>query len=422
MSRSRGRIAALLLAVSATILAACSETLDGGAGCPSLCPTRTESFRDTTFEAVVLDTSIGGFPVNGLAPYTLLANRPDTLVTRMVVRFDALTQTFAPNKTGITEDISTVDSVYVVLPVDTTGSRASGPLTIEAFDVDTSASDTVAAVVASLFRADRKLGAMTVTTSAITDTLRFALDKQKVAAKIVGGFPLRVGFRIASGTGQMRFVAFASGAGAPRVSYDPNTDTTYAPIIVGANTTIQLAAAETELAYTVYSLVDVGSPAPGSNTLTVGGFPAYRSYLRFAVPARISDSSTIVRADLLLTQRRSRFGNANDSVAIYPLVPTATTDVTDLRRVLDLSADGFFAAVDSTRLVPSDSGVRAVNVLTLVRSWPALPTGVPRALAFRIGLEGAQPAELRFFSSEAAAGLRPRLRITYLPKSEFAIP
>lgn len=419
---SRGRAVALLVAIVGAVTTACSEDLDGGAGCPSLCPSRTESFRDTTFEAVTVDTSIGGFPVNGLAPMTLLANRPDTLVTRMVVRFDVLTQTFAPNKTGITEDISTLDSVFLKLAVDTSGTRGRDSITVEAFDVDTIAGDSTASVVKSLFRADRKIGSYKFLPSRITDTLRLPLDKQKVAAKVVGGFRLRVGLRISGGTGQMRFVAFSAGTGAPVLMYDPATDTTYAPILLGANTTVQLATVETELAYTVYNLVDVGSPPPPANALTVGGFPSYRTYLRFAVPARISDSSTIVRAELLLTQQRSRFGNANDSVAIYPLVPTATTSVTDLRRVLDLSADGIFAAVDSTRLVPSDSGQRKVNVLTLVRSWPALPEGVPRALAFRISMEGAQPAELRFFNSKAAASLRPRLRITYLPKSEFAIP
>jgi hypothetical protein len=63
-----------------------------------------------------------------------------------------------------------------------------------------------------------------------------------------------------------------------------------------------------------------------------------------------------------------------------------------------------------------------VNVLALARSWRTLTKTVPRALALRIGFEGAQPAELRFFSSEASPALRPKLRITYLPKSEFVLP
>jgi hypothetical protein len=129
-----------------------------------------------------------------------------------------------------------------------------------------------------------------------------------------------------------------------------------------------------------------------------------------------------VRAELVLTQQRSRFGNANDTVSLVPLVPTTTEVLSDVRRVLDLAAEASLAAVDTALLVPSDSGQRVLNVLALARTWKTLPTNVPRALAFRIGLEGAQPAELRFFNSKAPAALRPKLRITYLLRSEFAIP
>jgi hypothetical protein len=93
-----------------------------------------------------------------------------------------------------------------------------------------------------------------------------------------------------------------------------------------------------------------------------------------------------------------------------------------LRRAIDLAAEGRLVGVDTALMVPSDSGQKVVNVLALARSWRTLTKTVPRALALRIGFEGAQPAELRFFSSEASPALRPKLRITYLPKSEFVLP
>ena len=73
-------------ALLASGAAACTETFDGGDACPSLCPVRPTAFRDTTIEAVVLDTTVGGFPSLGLSGALLLANRPDTLVTRGVLR------------------------------------------------------------------------------------------------------------------------------------------------------------------------------------------------------------------------------------------------------------------------------------------------------------------------------------------------
>ena len=393
--RSRGPLLLCGLVLAAVTAAACTESLDGGAACPSLCPSKAESFRDTIVDAVVLDSALDGYPTLGLSPYILIANRPDTVVTSAILRFDALPAVFSPNKGTTVDTITAVDSVYLRFQLDSMGRRGNAPVTLEVYDVDTTASDSVAAVVRSLF---------------------------VLAAKIAAKGRLRLGVRIRGGSGQLRAVAFVAGAGAPTVVFDPSTDTTYAPQQISPSTIVPNSTADAELAYAVYMLSDLSSPPPGANTLLVGGFPAYRSYLRFNVPARITDSSTIVRADVLLTQQVSRFGNAADSVGMFALVPTTTSLVTDLRRILDLAAAGSFAGVDSTLLVPSSAGVRAVNVLALARTWRTLPPNVPRAIAFKIGLEGAQPAELRFYSSEAPVNQRPRLRITYLPRSEFVLP
>jgi hypothetical protein len=416
------RVATLLAAVTLAGVAACTETFAGGDACPSLCPAKPSAFKDTTIDAVVLDTTLSGFPSLGLSSTMLLANRPDTLVTRSVLRFDVLPTSFLPDKGSTSSSITTVDSVVLVVPLDSTGRRGSGPVTIEAFDVDTAVSDSSNVVVRSLFRADRLIGTTTVTPNTVADTLRIPLSKTVMAAKIAAAAHLRVGLRMKDGAGQLRIISFSGGAGAPYVRFDPNTDTTYSPLTVAPTTSLDLATTDVNLAYTVYALVDKGSPVPDAQTLIVGGYPAYRSYFRFNVPKLITDSSTIVRAEVLLTQRPSRFANISDTVSILPVVPTSTSAVTDIRRILDLSAEGTFAALDSTRLVPKDSGQKALNVLALARSWRALPTDVPRAVAFRISIEGAQPAEFRFFSSEAAVSLRPKLRITYLPRTESAIP
>ena len=418
----RSRFTLVLASVLVAGASACTETFSGGDACPSLCPSKPTAFKDTIVDAVILDTTLGGYPELGLSATLLLANRPDTLVTRGVLRFDVLPSTYLPNKTGAAEGITTVDSVVLVLPLDTTGWKGSAPVTIEAFDVDTTQNDSSRIVVSSLFRADRLLGSVVVTPSTQGDSLRIPISGSVLAAKIAASARLRVGLRMSGGNGQLRIIAFALGAGAPYLRFDPSTDTTYAPAVVSLSTSIELATTDVNLAYLIYGLVDKGSAVPDATTLVIGGFPAYRTYLRFTLPKSISDSSTIVRAEVLLTQRRSTFANFADTVSVLPLVPTTTSTISDIRRILDLSADGAFAALDSTRLVPSDSGVRSINVLSLARSWGSLPADVPRAIAFRIGLEGAQPAELRFFSSEAPAALRPRLRITYLPRTESAIP
>lgn len=420
--RHRARVALLFAASVAVAVAGCTESFEGGAACPSLCPGKAAAFKDTTFEAVVQDTSVAGYPTLGLSAGLLLVNRPDTLVTRAVIRFDALPSTFTPSGASATSSITAIDSVFLRLPLDSTARLGSLPVTLDIFDVDTAVSDTVTAVVSGLFRNDRLISSFVFTPSTTKDTLRVPLAKAPVLAKIIAGSRLRLGLRIRGGSGQLRLRAFSFGSGVPYITFDPSTDTAYVPLTVNTSTTVSALTADAALAYTVYTIVDKGSNAPDVQTLIVGGYPAYRSYLRFNVPKSITDSSTIVRAEVLLTQRRSTFASAGDTVTIVPLIPTTTTAITDLYRILDLAAEGSFASIDTTRLVPRDSGLKTLNVLSLVRSWPALPANVPRAIAFRIGIEGAQPAELRFFSSKAPAAVRPRLRITYQPRSEFAIP
>lgn len=422
-ARWRTRSIAVLTAVAAATGAACTETFEGGDACPSLCPARPNAFRDTTISAITIDTAVAGYPELGLSSVLLLANRPDTVVTRNVLRFDVLPTTFLPNKGTVSESITAVDSVYLVLPLDTTGRLGTSPITIEAFDVDTTQNDSTQSVVKSLFKPSRLIGSKTITPSTQGDTLKIPISKAVLTAKIAASSRLRVGLRISSGVGQLRVIGFSGGAGAPYLSFDPSTDTTYAALTASPTTSLDEATSDLNLSYMVYTLIDVGSAPADAQTLIIGGFPASRTYLRVVLPKFITDSATIVRAEVLLTQKPSRFGNANDTVTVLPLVPTTTSAVTDIRRILDLSAEGtVFAALDSTRLVPKDSGQRSLNILALARSWGGLQADLPRAVAFRINIEGAQPAELRFYSSKAAASLRPRLRITYLPRTETAIP
>ena len=59
----------------------------------------------------------------------------------------------------------------------------------------------------------------------------------------------------------------------------------------------------------------------------------------------------------------------------------------------------------------------------LVRAWQRQDAEfAPHALVLRTGIEDFQPVEVRFFSSEAAADLRPRLRIIYIPRTNPGLP
>jgi hypothetical protein len=85
-----------------------------------------------------------------------------------------------------------------------------------------------------------------------------------------------------------------------------------------------------------------------------------------------------------------------------------------------VSVGGVFSSLDTLRLSPAGSGLAELPLVGLVRSWRELAGGVQRAVVVRALDEGAQSAEVRFFSSEGPAAFRPRLRLTYLPASPTA--
>jgi hypothetical protein len=239
-----------------------------------------------------------------------------------------------------------------------------------------------------------------------------------------GSRRLRIGLRLVSGAAaQLRVIAAAAGGAGdgPRLTYDPVPDTLYQPVVVVTRSVTPTPAAIGAL-YTTFSIASVAARAALGTDLVVGGAPAERVFLRFAVPRRLADSTTIVRATLELVQRPARGLAARDSVTVRSQAVTATEAVTDVRRAATLLAASSLVATDSLRLSPSDSGRRVIAVVQLVRAWRSLPEGTQRAMVLRSAFEGSEVGEVRFFSSEGPAALRPRLRLSYIPRTEFGIP
>jgi hypothetical protein len=424
--RRGGRLALLTtLVVVSAVVAACTPEFEGGQACPVLCPQEQAPFRDTIIDAVSLDSSLGPFPVLGVAGGALIAARGDTLQSYVVIRFDALPNTFNPNNEAVSEPITTIDSTFLRFVVDTSGTRADGDFTIEVFDVDTTESDSVAAVVQSLFRPDRKIGEVTIAQATREDSLRVPLSNAFVASRMVNQERLRLGVRIVpTANAQLRIGAFVAGEGAPRLTFDPASDTTYSPLDVTPFTSILGAESDNtfRLAYTVYSIATAPSEVLPPATLVMGGLPSRRAYFRFALPSEILDSSTVVRAELVLTQRPALGPDRGDSVGVQPFIGVSRNTVTDLYLATVLAANGLFAGVDSVRLVPQDSGEVAFNIVNVVRGWATQDTSITRFIALRMNGEGFSGTELRFHDQSGPVAQRPRLRITYLPRTEFALP
>lgn len=405
---------------------ACSEKLEAGNVCvsdPTLCPGGSISLRDTVLDAVAFDTTITGLPPIGVEDYMLLAYHGDTLDTRIIVRYDTLTTTYVTKAGDST--IARADSAYLKLLIQVPDSvhRPTGPITINIYDVDTVGTDTSAAILTSLFRADRFLGSTTFAPESLTDTLRVRINGDSVVDKITKGKALRVGLQMTGGHGDLLIASTNKWAGTT-LSFRPSPDTAVARVNV-----TPLSRTPTNQSFLAGPLADYVVIAAGAvpampTFVSVGGEPSRRAYLRFDVPSVIVDSSTIVRATLLLIQAPNRYGaDRLDTVRVIPAAVTVSPEVTSYFTALQfLSAEGSFGLFGKT-MTPADSGLREMDIVGLVRTWRGISTTMnPRVIGLRSGQESMSGAEVDFYSTRAPLAVRPRLRITYVPRTSFGVP
>ncbi len=427
---TRARAAALVALAVLVGAAACSEQLDSGATCTTLCPLANEQLRDTVLDPVALDSTLAGFPLAGATRQLLVATAPapDSLDVRAVIRFDSLPAKYAPPAGGDSVAITKVDDTYVRLFLDTTAVAPTAAVRLEAYDVDTpTGGDTATTTLAALFTPSRQIGTASFAAGQkYPDSLHLKLSDSAFAAKASGGARLRIGLRVVStAPAELRVFGVRSGTSlssvAPSISFDAATDTIYKAVIVSPTSVVPSGGAIVAGAVVDQSLVVVSPRAAAGTDLIVGGAPGRRSFIRFNLPIRLTDSTDVVRAVLELTQRPARYVPSTDTVRLRSEAVLATTSVTDLVQAALLAAPGGFSA-DTLTLSPADSGTRVFSLVTLIRAYRSLPATTMRAIALRTPLEGAQAGEVRFFSSEAAAAVRPRLRLTYIPRTSFGVP
>jgi hypothetical protein len=416
-SRNLARVMSVLGITAAVAVAACTEDIDSSAACPLLCPPQSITLRDTTIEGVAFDTTLGGFPGLGLEATMLLSQSPDSLDTRVIVRFDSLPTTFrvGGNDSTITRVDTATLSFRLAVPILTTG-----PFIIEAYDVDTTATDTLPETLLPLFRPDRLLATETVSPASIPDsTLRIFLDTGAVLRRITSQTRLRIGLRVREGTSGRVSLLSNEGGATPRLQLRVTRDTTVAPLTVGpqSKTTTEPFRASQLVDYV---FVARQSPAAPSSVLALGGMRGQRSYLRFDIPAHIADTASVVRATLILTQLPYRGAGAGDTVTVFAHATLGSTVVTDIRRAASLLG-GF--SPDTLPLVASDSGRRDLELASLVLQWSVVKLDRSlRTIVLRVPTESERPAEARFFSREGPADLRPRLRLIYVPRTTFGQP
>ena len=405
------------------IFAACSEQVTGSLGCPALCIDESATLRDTILTgAVIIDSTFVGFPRPGESLNITMINQGDSADVRIGIHYDTLPASYGALSDSL---IRKVDSATMIFVIDTLVTKPTTPITIDAFDIDTTATDTLTATIARLYRADRLIGSQTYAASDFTsDTVRLALSNEALFAKIRDTLPLHIGLQVrggGSGTANMRVLGNSF---APRIRFRASSDTTVLPDTLFPKTATPPDVYQ-QTAFRMFPVVLKGRlPQPSNDRLVIGGIAGARTYLRFDIPGIVIDSVTVIRASLLMTQVKARsIAATSDSVSIYTQPVLAAPSVTDIFTASTfLGAPGGYG-VDSVRYAPRDSGQRSIELVNLMRLWRTVgTTNTTRSIVLRSPQEGNTPGELDFVSMEGPVALRPRLRITYVPRRGFGIP
>jgi hypothetical protein len=429
---TRKRLPVLVVAVSVIAAAGgCSEEFTGGAACPVLCPESGFEIVDTVLvDPVVLDTTLRGYPLPGSeAQLTLLQRfgRGDTVITAGVVRFDVVPR-YVPVGTNDSALVAKVDSALLRLTVvsgtaDSLSRRDTVkrvPVTIEVYDVDTTASDFDTAAVRARIRPSTLIGTHTVRRDSLADSIFVRLDTAAIRARVQNG-RVRVGLRIRSDSSMQVPIVSAEGGGPLFLRFwarSAGGDT----VTRSVSPTSSSSSDEGGLpALHDYVIVLRGTPPAPPQILGVGGLPAQRAYIRLALPRRFLDSVTVVRAALVLTQAPLA-GGTDDTVTSF-----VQANISIARPLVDPSRAALLVraapGLISQRRAPQDGGEVRFELAGTIPVWrQTSEDSLPRVLVLRSSREGVFPSEFHFYSSEAPANLRPRIEISYVPRVDFSLP
>ena len=432
-------------------LAACQENLAGGAACPTLCPGQQLEVHDTVLVATaVFDTSaiVTGMPPLGTETQLLVARygdaAGDSVISGAVMRYDSLQRSFPqPDTTKPAVPIVSVSSALLQFTSTPDTSMIRDSLRFEVIDVDANVPDLDTATIHQLFLSRPALGTLNVDTDSVSTLHSVPIDTAFVRQHITVGKRIRLGLRVYSyghdttgnvQVGILPITSVSSTSGAqtgPSLQYMGHAaagDTTDSLNFV--NYSVSKSSGGPEFRYLAnYQLVLKGSPPAPSGVLPVGGLPSSRVYLRFNLPSVLIDSSTtIVRATLLLHQRGDPTFAAVDSVSLTPRVVIASPSVIDISKAALLLAEPTTVPLPAVRMNPSetrtDSLVLVSKSASIFTLWRAEgPLLMQRAIVLQSSGEGRDPRRFLLYTNASLPdSLRPRLHLTYIPRSGFGLP
>lgn len=422
------RVAPLLALALAALGAACTEDLEITGTCPTLCPGQEIPVEQVELQPVVFDTSVAGFPLRGTEALLLAAVAGTELDTRAVYRFDSLPR-FTVTGSDTTQ-ITAVRDARLQVVLRRPESHIPQPFTLEAYDVTLANDDSGTVELLPLFTAARRLGTAAVeapaaTDTASVDTLSFPIPNDLVLARLRAGERLRIGLQV---SGAQNARAALSPTQALLIFKPHATGTDSLQVEIRSDLPEDDPLRRRDLSS--FTLVAKGTPAPPANVLTVGGLPGRRVLLQFSLPDNLLDSTTIVRATLVLSQRGVPGYLPTDTLYLRPLAVAASDVVQSLDRRLQLAGNlvspvtgNPVLSPDPLAIVPGNTGPVEIPIANLVGTLRVRGEQVlAPVLVLAYSFEGTLPVRAEFYSSEAPAELRPTLRLTYIRRLDQTRP
>jgi len=409
-----GRILWLAAVVGA---AACVERATAPATCPAYCPSGSLTVVDTLLRgAVSRDSAYRGYVPAFHAGVMLAAALPG-IDSRAIFQLAPLGVRVALSTDTTTSPIIGVDSLRLFLSI-TRRDTVAHNLTLALYrlplgiDSTTTFADLAGAFTDSLAKTvnidsllARSNGKDTVTgdSVAVDTTKRVAvvmrLDSSQAPYASADSGKLALGIRV--GADSLASIALTVDTIRWFVKVDSihGSDTTLVHKLYARGVTFR-------------SFVFDPPPAPFGSMLAVGGVPSARSILRLSVPRAILDSSQIIRGTLILVPAVPASGAPADSFKIE-----AHTVLADFGAKSPLVFDA--TRTDTARIRIGATDTLTIEITNLVQFW-ATDTLAPTTVMLRSQAEGANLAEIRFFSSATPASA-PVLRLTYAPRFPFGL-
>jgi len=404
------------------IATACSEDLDNSAGCPLLCPSQGGTIETVTIDAVSLDSTVSALTGQGTETTLFIANRGDTLDSRAIIRFDSIPARYTkPGADTTSFEITQADSATLRIRVDTVGMKVPSTFTLDFYDVNSDAADSLIAPVAALFTPARLIASKTIIRDSVIakDTVKVEIPSAAILSR--KGGPMRIGIR-ARGPESIQLKLWSiEGAGSPSLlSFRVSPDTTIAKIQLFPYSKTPADNPSAALSYEDYTLLVRGTATGSPALLNIGGLPARRVYMRFDIPARLIDSVDVIRATLLLNQIANPSIDPGDTVRIVPQVSLAGVVVTDIAKASQITVA---ASSDTLKVTPGGSGQKLLEIASVMALWRTQKAAdTPRALILVSTEEGSSPLEARFYGNQAGALLKPQLRISYSTRKATGLP